>query len=95
PQADVVIALGAHLDLFSTQFRHGLIGRDAQLIHQSAVGTDIGVVFPVAQAVVGSTASFIEGMASRLKGRWEWVDVPKLRADWDAERNKLLRSDAV
>ena len=90
PQADVVIALGAHLDLFSTQFRHGLIGREARLIHQSAVGTDIGVVFPVAQAVAGSTLSFVEGLAARLKGKWDWVDVTKLRADWDAERQKLL-----
>ena len=90
PQADVVIALGAHLDLFSTQFRYGLISRDAQLIHQSAVGTDIGVVFPVAQAVAGSTLSFIEGLAVRLKGKWDWVDVGKARREWREEREKLL-----
>ena len=95
PQADVVIALGAHLDLFSTQFRYGLISRDAQLIHQSAVGTDIGVVFPVAQAVAGSTLSFIEGLAARLKGEWDWVDVAKLRAEWDAERRKPLDKTAT
>ena len=90
PQADVVIALGAHLDLFSTQFRYGLISREAQLIHQSAVGTDIGVVFPVAQAVAGSTLSFIEGLAARLKGKWDWVDVGKARREWQQEREKLL-----
>jgi thiamine pyrophosphate-dependent acetolactate synthase large subunit-like protein len=94
PQADVVIAVGAHLDLFSTQFRYGIISREAALIHHSAVATDIGVVFPVAQAVVGSTLSFIEGLAARLKGKWDWVDVAKERRDWDAERQNLLDTSA-
>ena len=90
PQADVVIAVGAHLDLFSTQFRYGIIDREAALIHQSTVATDIGVAFPVAQAAVGSTASFIEGLASRLKSKWEWCDVAKARREWREEREKLL-----
>jgi len=90
PQADVVIAIGAHLDLFSTQFRYGIIGREAALIHHSTVATDIGVVFPVAQAVVGSTLSFVEGLAARLKGTWDWTDVAKARRDWDSERTELL-----
>jgi thiamine pyrophosphate-dependent acetolactate synthase large subunit-like protein len=90
PQADVVIAVGAHLDLFSTQLRYGIISRDAALIHHHTVATDIGVAFPVAQAVVGSTASFIEGLAARIRQRWEWLDVAKARRDWDAERRKLL-----
>jgi thiamine pyrophosphate-dependent acetolactate synthase large subunit-like protein len=94
PQADVVIAVGAHLDLFSTQFRYGIIGREAALIHHSTVATDIGVAFPVAQAVVGSTASFIEGLASRLKGKWGWCDVGQARRDWDVERQKLLDARA-
>ena len=95
PQADVVIALGAHLDLFSTQFRYGLISREAQLIHQSAVGTDIGVVFPVAQALAGSTLSFIEGLAARLEGKWDWADVAKARREWREEREKLLDVEAT
>jgi thiamine pyrophosphate-dependent acetolactate synthase large subunit-like protein len=94
PQADVVVAVGAHLDLFSTQFRYGIISRDAQIVHQSAVGTDIGVVFPVAQAVVGSTASFLEGLSSRLKTRWEWIDVAAVRGEWDRERRGLLDATA-
>ena len=94
PQADVVIAVGAHLDLFSTQFRYGIIAREATLIHHSTVGTDVGVVFPVAQAVVGSTRSFLEGLAARLKTAWEWVDVAKVRRDWDAERARLIETKA-
>jgi thiamine pyrophosphate-dependent acetolactate synthase large subunit-like protein len=91
PQADVVIAVGAHIDLFSTGFKHGIISRDAKLIHHSAVAAAIGVVFPVSHAVVGSTRSFIEGLTDRLsKNRFEWLDVAKLRADWDAEREKML-----
>jgi acetolactate synthase I/II/III large subunit len=90
PQADTVIAVGAHLDLFSTQFRYGIIGRDATLIHHSPVATDIGVAFPVAQAVAGSTLSFVEGLAGRIKGQWDWVDVQKARREWNEEREKLL-----
>src|SRR4029077_18186302 len=67
PQADVVVALGAHLDLFSTGFKHGIINRDAKLIHHSAVASNIGIVFPVSHAVVGSTHSFIEGLLERIK----------------------------
>jgi acetolactate synthase I/II/III large subunit len=94
PQADVVIALGAHLDLFSTQFRYGIISREATLIHHHTVATDIGVVFPVAQAIVGSTLSFIEGLGARLKGKWDWVDVAKARREWHAEREQLLDQKA-
>lgn len=94
PEADVVIAVGAHLDLFSTQFRYGIISREAALIHQSPVATDIGVAFPVAHAVVGSTLSFVDGLAGRVKGKWDWVDVLKSRRDWDQEREKLLNTDA-
>jgi thiamine pyrophosphate-dependent acetolactate synthase large subunit-like protein len=90
PQADVVVAIGAHLDYFSTGFKHGIISRDAKLIHHSAAPAAIGVVFPVTHAVVGSTASFIDGLGARLKDRWKWLDVAKLRADWEDERGKLL-----
>jgi thiamine pyrophosphate-dependent acetolactate synthase large subunit-like protein len=96
PQADVVVALGAHIDLFSTTFKHGIISRDAKLIHHSMAGTDIGVVFPVAQAVTGSTLSFIEGLAQRLgKSNKGWIDVAKLKEDWEIERAALLKPTAV
>jgi thiamine pyrophosphate-dependent acetolactate synthase large subunit-like protein len=94
PQADVVIAVGAHLDLFSTQLRHGIISRDAALIHHHTVATDIGVAFPVAQAVVGSTRSFVDGLAQRMRQRWNWLDVASARREWDAERMKLVDRDA-
>src|SRR5258708_703505 len=93
PQADVVIAVGAHIDLFSTTFKYGIISREAKLIHHSPVATDIGVAFPVSQAVVGSTLSFIEGLGDRLRRlrrKWEWIDVAKLRLEWDTERERLL-----
>ena len=94
PEADVVIALGAHIDLFSTTFKYGIISREAKLIHHSPVGTDIGVVFPVAQAVVGSTLSFIDGLRRRLRSKWEWTSVAKLRREWDEERKRLLDYNA-
>jgi thiamine pyrophosphate-dependent acetolactate synthase large subunit-like protein len=95
PQADMVIAVGAHVDIFSTTFKYGIISREARLLHHSTVATDIGVVFPVSQAVVGSTRSFIDGLSERL-GRavrkWQWLDVAKLRRDWETERQGLLDS---
>jgi thiamine pyrophosphate-dependent acetolactate synthase large subunit-like protein len=94
PEADVVIALGAHIDLFSTTFKYGIISREAKLIHHSTVATDVGVAFPVAQAVVGSTASCIDGLRQRLRGKWEWTSVAKLRRDWDDERKRLLDYNA-
>ena len=95
PQADVVVALGAHIDVFSTTFKYGIINKDAKLIHHSMVGTDIGVVFPVAQAIVGSTASFIEGLAERLgQSKKGWIDVVRLRADWETERAALVDRNA-
>jgi thiamine pyrophosphate-dependent acetolactate synthase large subunit-like protein len=91
PQADVIIAVGAHIDLFSTGFKHGIIGREAKLIHHSAVAANIGIVFPVFHAVVGSTRSFIDGLSQRFREKKKsWVDVAKLRGDWDAEREKML-----
>ena len=90
PQADLVIAVGAHIDVFSTTFKYGLIAREARLIHQSAVATDIGVAFPVAQAVTGSTLSFIEGLSARVKKKWNWLDVASLRREWEEEREKML-----
>jgi acetolactate synthase-1/2/3 large subunit len=93
PQADVVIAVGAHIDLFSTTFKYGIISRDAKLIHHSAAAAAIGIVFPIAQGIVGSTRSFIDGLAERLaKKKWAWVNVAGLRKDWDAEREALLDS---
>jgi acetolactate synthase I/II/III large subunit len=94
PQADLVIAVGAHIDIFSTTFKYGLIAREAELIHHSAVGTDIGVAFPVAQAVVGSTLSFIEGLSARLEKKWNWIDVARLRREWEDERQKMLDANA-
>jgi thiamine pyrophosphate-dependent acetolactate synthase large subunit-like protein len=41
--------------------------------------------------VVGSTRSFIDGLSQRLQEKKKsWVDVAKLRGDWDAEREKML-----
>lgn len=95
PQADVVIAVGAHIDVFSTTFKHGILSKESKLIQQSPVATDIGVVFPVAQAVVGSTLSFVEGLAKRLRGKkWEWLSVSKVRQEWEAERTALLDTSA-
>jgi thiamine pyrophosphate-dependent acetolactate synthase large subunit-like protein len=98
PQADLIIAIGARLDVFSTTFKYGIISRSSKLVHHAAVPNHIGVVFPVTLAITGSTRSFVEGLTARVKRagrRWEWVDVPKLRRAWDEERAAQVRADAV
>jgi thiamine pyrophosphate-dependent acetolactate synthase large subunit-like protein len=108
PRADVIVAVGAHFDVFSTMYRYGLFSASAKIVHQSAAPGQIGIVFPVALAVAGSTASFVEGLAARAgkgkarepwvdvaKAREPWVDVAKARADFDAELAAAVRPDAV
>jgi thiamine pyrophosphate-dependent acetolactate synthase large subunit-like protein len=98
PQADLIVAIGAHMDVYSTMFRYGIFSKDAQLVHHSAAPGQIGIVFPVSVAITGSTASFIAGLAERAaaKGlRKSWVDVGKLRDRYDSERAAIVKADAV
>jgi len=60
------------------------VGKEAKLIHHSAVGTDIGVVFPVAQAVAGSALSFVEGLAEHQRGAWGADALRLIRVDASA-----------
>lgn len=97
PRADVIVAIGAHIDVYSTTFRYDVFGREAKLIQHNVVPTDIGVVYPVALAATGSTASFVGGLTDRIQRsgrRWDWVDVPQARARWDAERNAEVDEEA-
>jgi len=97
PKADVIIAIGAHIDVFSTMHKYGVFSKDAKLVHHSAAPGQIGIVFPVALGVTGSVQSFIAGLSARAaKGNLKksWVDVPKARAEWEAELQGLVKHDA-
>ena len=95
PKADLIVAIGAHFDVFSTMYKYGIFSERAQIVHHSAAPGQIGVVFPVALGVTGSTASFIAGLAERAVGlRKSWVDVTKARADWEAELHADVRFEA-
>lgn len=92
PRADVVVAIGAHIDYYSSTFKYGVFTPETKIIHHNPVGTDIGVVYPVAAAVTGSTRSFIEGLSDRIAKsgqRWEWLDVGKARSQWDIDRDMV------
>ncbi len=96
PKADLVIAVGARMDIFSTTFQYGIISREAKLVHQNAAPTQLGVPFPFAVGVAGSTASFIAGLTERVERsgrRWEWADVAQARANWEKERKVDVRVD--
>ena len=98
PQADVIVAIGAHMDVYSTMFRYGIFSKEAKLVHHTAAPGHIGIVFPVSVAVAGSTASFIAGLSERAaaKGlRKGWIDVAKVRDKYDSERNAMVRPDAM
>jgi acetolactate synthase I/II/III large subunit len=97
PKADVIIAIGAHFDVFSTMYQYGVIGESAKIIHHTSAPGQIGIVFPVALGVAGSSASFISGLAGRAAKsgtRKPWVDVAKARAEFDAELAAAMKPDA-
>jgi thiamine pyrophosphate-dependent acetolactate synthase large subunit-like protein len=98
PKADLIIAIGAHMDVFSTMYKYGIFSRSAKLVHHSAAPGQIGIVFPVTLGVTGSTASFVSGLlerAGKAAPRKPWMDVAKARADWEAELQAGVRHDAV
>ena len=97
PKADVIVAIGAHFDVFSTMYKYGLFSEQARIVHHTSAPGQIGIVFPVALGVTGSTASFIGGLAeraSKTKLRKSWVDVAEVRRAWEAELEKGLRPEA-
>ena len=97
PKADVVVAIGAHIDVFSTMFKYGIISEQAKLVHHTAAPGQIGIVFPVTLGVTGSTMSFITGLSERVAKaglRKSWVDVPQARAECEAGQQAELRADA-
>lgn len=97
PKADVIVAIGAHFDVFSTMYKYGIFSEQAKLVHHSTVPGQIGIVFPVALGVAGSAASFIAGLserAAKAKLRKPWVDVTKARAEWETELQGAVRPDA-
>ncbi len=97
PQADVIVAIGAHFDVFSTMYKYGIFSEGAKIIHHTAAPGQIGIVFPVALGVAGSSMSFINGLtgrATKAGARKPWVDVAKARADFDAELQAVLKPQA-
>ena len=97
PKADLIIAVGAHIDVFSTMFKYGIISEQAELIHHTTAPGQIGIVFPVALGVTGSTMSFIKGLTERAAKaglKKSWVDVAQARKDCEAEQLSELRVEA-
>ncbi len=97
PQSDLVIAIGAHIDVFSTMFNYGIISKQAKLVHHTTAPGHIGIVFPVTLGVTGSTMSFITGLSERAAKsglRKSWVDVAQERAQCEAGQQSELRADA-
>jgi thiamine pyrophosphate-dependent acetolactate synthase large subunit-like protein len=98
PRADLVIAIGAHIDVFSSTFNYGILSKDAKLVHHSSASGQIGIVFPVTLGVTGSTRSFVAGLLERARRSGlsrPWVDVPKARAEWQRELDAKVRPDAT
>ncbi len=98
PQADLIIAIGAHIDTFSTLHKYGIFSDKAKLVHHSAAPGQIGIVFPVTVGVTGSAASFIAGLTERVAKagfKKSWVDVAKARAEWEAELQGVVNHTAV
>jgi thiamine pyrophosphate-dependent acetolactate synthase large subunit-like protein len=98
PKADVIVAIGAHIDVFSTMFKYGIFSEQAKLVHHTSAPGQIGIVFPVELGVTGSTASFIAGLTDRIRKsglRKTWVDMHQVRAEGEAERESAVSHDAM
>ena len=54
------------IDVFSTTFKYGIFSEQAKLVHHSTAPGLIGIVFPVALGVTGSTSSFIASTNQRI-----------------------------
>jgi thiamine pyrophosphate-dependent acetolactate synthase large subunit-like protein len=97
PQADLIVAIGAHIDVFSTTFKYGIFSEHAKLVHHSTSPGQIGIVFPATVGVTGSTASFVTGLIERAAKHGlhkAWADVDKARRDCDRELEAGVRHDA-
>lgn len=97
PKADLIVAIGAHFDVFSTMYKYGVFNKDAKIVHHTTAAGQIGIVFPVTLGVTGSTMSFIRGLTERVTKaglKKSWVDVTKARADTEAEQQSELRVEA-
>jgi thiamine pyrophosphate-dependent acetolactate synthase large subunit-like protein len=97
PQADLIVAIGAHIDVFSTTFKYGIFSERAKLVHHSTAPGQIGIVFPATVGVTGSTTSFVKGFIERVAKNGlhkAWADVEKARAEWDRELQASVRHDA-
>jgi acetolactate synthase I/II/III large subunit len=97
PQADLIVAIGAHMDVFSTMYKYGIFSEKAKLVHHTSAPGQIGIVFPVTLGVTGSTASFIAGLSERVGKsgiKKQWVDVAKARAEGEAALQKDLTPNA-
>jgi thiamine pyrophosphate-dependent acetolactate synthase large subunit-like protein len=97
PKADVIVAIGAHIDVFSSLFRYGIFSEQAKLVQHSAAPGQIGIVFPVALGITGSAASLIAGLTERAKAgklRRQWVDAAKVRSEFEQELAASVRPDA-
>jgi thiamine pyrophosphate-dependent acetolactate synthase large subunit-like protein len=97
PQADLIVAIGAHMDVYSTMFKYGIFAKTAKLIHHCAAAGHIGIVFPAHLAITGSTASMIAGLDERVAKAGlhkAWIEVGKVREKHDAERLGVLKPDA-
>ena len=96
PQADLIVAIGAHMDVFSTTFKYGIFSEQAKLVHHATAPGQIGIVFPVTLGVTGSTMSFVKGLTERavkISLKKPWVDVPKARAAWEVELQGQVRHE--
>ncbi|MGZ8212513.1 MAG: thiamine pyrophosphate-binding protein [Burkholderiales bacterium] len=97
PKADLIVAIGAHFDVFSTMYKYGIFSEQAKLVHHTAAPGQIGIVFPVTLGMTGSTTSFIRGLSERAGKsnlRKAWVDVAAARAECEREQQAELHPDA-
>jgi len=63
PKADVIVAIGAHFDVFSTMYKYGIFSETAKINHHTAAPGQIGHVFPGELAGARPSRRFHQGSA--------------------------------
>jgi len=89
--ADLVLAVGVHLDFLTTKFRPSFIGDETTLIHVSKDPERIGCVYPVDMGITAGASTFLAGVENLVRDEGlRQAERPELalwKAQWLETRN--------
>lgn len=82
--ADLLLVIGGKLDTWTTLLNEEIISPDTRIVLNTKYADDVGRVFAIDHAAIGSVSSFIRGMTGRVKAaglQKHWLDMDAVRAE--------------